>query len=119
MNEHTMTEHEIQLVIKYFSDKESSYKLGQIFNDYYDNNAYDKKNVPCLIHDTLTMTIVDHKGGEGEGSEYYHIFKFEEVGKEPVYVKFNGYYESFDGMSYAEDAMSIVHAKEKTITVYE
>lgn len=113
-----MNEHETQLVIQYLSDKKSSYELAKIFNNYY-NDDYDVKIIPLFIHETLTMTTIDHKGGEDGGSEYYHIFRFEEIDKEPVYVKFNGYYESFNGLSYTEDAMSIVHPKEKTITVYE
>lgn len=43
--------------------------------------------------------ILEHEaqhGGEGEGEEYWSIYSFAKDG-EKLYVKFDGYYQSYDG----------------------
>ena len=40
-------------------------------------------------------------GGEGEGEDYWSVFKFTQ-GAESVYVKFSGSYQSYSGSDYDE-----------------
>lgn len=44
---------------------------------------------------------VDSYGGEGQGDTYYNVYEFSD-GKECVFVKFNGWYQSYNGSEYQE-----------------
>ena len=57
-------------------------------------------------------------GGEDMGSEYWKVYKFTDKNTgEEVYIKFDGWYASYEGAEYTE--MSIVQPVVKTVTVYE
>lgn len=60
--------------------------------------------------------FVDHYGGEDQGSNYYTIYKFTR-GDETVFIKFYGYYASYNGTDY--EGFVFVNPKEKTVVVYE
>lgn len=64
----------------------------------------------------ITYKKEDHCGGEGQGEEYWTVYSFTKNG-ETVYIKFDGYYQSYDGSTY--DDWSFVTPVQKTITVYE
>jgi len=61
---------------------------------------------------------VDRKGGEGEGEEWYTVFYFP---KHDVYLKCDGFYESYNGTEFYNgwDDCFEVKPQEKTITVYQ
>lgn len=63
----------------------------------------------------LTFEFEDHYGGEGQGDEYWSVYKFSR-GDEVVYVKFNGWYASYNGAEFSE--WYFVEPQEKVITVY-
>ena len=58
----------------------------------------------------------DNFGGEGMGDEYWSVYSFFQ-GEEKVYVKFSGWYQSYNGAEYTD--WFFVEPKQKTITVYE
>ena len=58
----------------------------------------------------------DSYGGEGQGDEYWSVYSFSREG-ESVYVKFDGWYASYNGSEFNE--WFFVQPKEKVITVYE
>jgi hypothetical protein len=61
---------------------------------------------------------VDRKGGEGEGEEWYVVFYFP---KHNVYLKCNGYYQSYHGTEFYggwNDCFEVI-PKQVEITVYE
>lgn len=58
----------------------------------------------------------DSFGGEGMGDSYWSVYSFSQGG-EKVYVKFSGWYQSYNGADYTE--WLFVEPKQKTITVYE
>lgn len=64
----------------------------------------------------ITLDYVDGYGGEGEGDTYYKVYKFTGQGEE-VYLKFYGYYQSYDGATY--EGFKQVQPTTKTVTVYE
>jgi hypothetical protein len=64
----------------------------------------------------LTFECVADYGGEGMGDNYYSVYSFTKD-NETVYVKFQGWYESYVGAGFSE--WFFVEPKEKTITVYE
>lgn len=58
----------------------------------------------------------DNTGGEGQGDEYWSIYKFFDAEGHECFVKFDGYYASYSGSDYSD--FFFVEPKEKTITVY-
>lgn len=64
-------------------------------------------------------SCVHQEGGEGQGDFIYSVFVFTppDVLDEPIYVKFYGYYSSYNGQYY--EGYKFVTPKQKTITVYE
>lgn len=74
-----------------------------LFDGDYDNLPWDES------------ISVEHHGGEDQGSDYYTVYKFTK-GNEELYIKFYGYYSSYDGADYED--FTFVTPKQKTITVY-
>lgn len=64
----------------------------------------------------VTVEFVDHYGGEGQGDQYWTVYKFTKGGEE-LYVKFYGWYASYDGATYQD--YRFVQPKQKMVTVYE
>lgn len=63
--------------------------------------------------DDVTMEMVEHRGGEGQGDIYYTIWSFTD-GNETHYVRFNGWYASYSGSEYQD--YDFVEPYERTIT---
>lgn len=63
----------------------------------------------------LTFEFEDRYGGEGQGDEYWSVYKFSR-GDEVVYVKFDGWYASYNGSEFNE--WYFVEPQEKVITVF-
>lgn len=59
---------------------------------------------------------VDSYGGEGKGEDYWIVYKFVSVNNEVAYVKFNGYYYSYDGANY--NNWFFVEPKQVMVTRY-
>ena len=49
----------------------------------------------------ITTECVDAYGGEGKGEDYWAVYKFSK-GDEAVYVKFDGWYASYNGSEFDE-----------------
>ena len=64
------------------------------------------------------VEFVDRYGGEDCGSEYWTIYYFKD---HDVYLKVEGWYQSFRGVEYDSfgDCVIEVKPKTKTVTVYE
>lgn len=69
-----------------------------------------------LTESNISFELIKHYGGEDMGSEYYAVWKFTKEGEE-VYIKFNGYYQSYNGADY--QSFYKVEPKVKSIVVYE
>jgi hypothetical protein len=63
----------------------------------------------------ISVDRVDSYGGEGCGEEYWSVYKFSRD-KEVVYVKFEGYYMSYDGSTY--QGFIFVEPREVMVTQY-
>lgn len=61
---------------------------------------------------------VDSYGGEGEGERWWVVYHFVDHG---VYIRVDGYYQSYDGVSFYDGWSCCKEVKpvEKKITVYE
>jgi len=49
----------------------------------------------------ISVNLENHYGGEGQGENYWTVRSFER-GNEKVYVKFYGYYMSYEGATYQD-----------------
>jgi len=61
---------------------------------------------------------VDNYGGEGKGNTYYSIFYFPQ---HDVYLRIDGFYSSYEGVTYEDgwDSIRQVKPVQKTVTDYE
>lgn len=64
----------------------------------------------------IRFEFVDRYGGEDQGSDYWSVYSFSD-GMQVVFIKFDGWYASYDGSTYEE--FYEVQPVEKTITVFE
>jgi len=64
----------------------------------------------------IDTELEHHHGGEGEGENYYAVYKFTRKGEDPVYVQFQGWYRSYDGSTY--DSWFFVEPREVLVTQY-
>jgi hypothetical protein len=64
----------------------------------------------------LSFELVDRYGGEDQGSDYWSVYSFSD-GMQVVFIKFDGWYASYDGSTCEE--FYEVQAVEKTVTVFE
>jgi hypothetical protein len=64
----------------------------------------------------ISMENVDQHGGEGEGEQYWSVYKFTKE-EQDVFVKFNGWYQSYNGAEFTE--WFFVEPKNRMVTFYE
>ena len=64
----------------------------------------------------ITYNSVDSYGGEGMGEEYWSVYSFNND-DELVYVKFDGYYASYNGADFEE--FFFVKPKQVTVTQFK
>jgi hypothetical protein len=69
-----------------------------------------------LRPEKIQAVVVDSYGGEDQGSEYYHVWKFT-MDNETAFVRFDGTYASHYGTDF--DGWKFVTPREKTVIVYE
>jgi GTP cyclohydrolase III len=64
------------------------------------------------------VDVIDSYGGEGQGENWYKVYFFKDHN---VYAKLEGYYTSYDGVSFYNgwDCLFEVMPSEKTIVVYD
>jgi hypothetical protein len=69
-----------------------------------------------LLNAGIAFEEVDRYGGEDQGSDYWSVYSFTD-GMQVVFIKFQGWYASYEGSTYEE--FFEVTPVEKTITVFE
>lgn len=68
-------------------------------NGFYYDGQEDTYN--ALQEAGITTELEDSYGGEGKGDEYWSVYKFSKV-DETVYVKFDGWYASYNGAEFSK-----------------
>lgn len=85
-----------------------------------DNITWDSGEVSefrkALSDADIRFEFVDRYGGEDQGSDYWSVYSFSD-GMQVVFIKFDGWYASYEGSTY--EKFFEVKPVEKTITVYE
>lgn len=92
-------------------------KHNKNYNDNY-GTFYDAMmdgDYDLELFDNMVVESVESFGGEGEGEKYYEVYSFDN-GKEKVFIKFNGWYASYNGAEFQD--WFFVEPEEKTIIVY-
>ena len=69
-----------------------------------------------LMGKRIDFVLMDSYGGEGEGEDYWSVYKFTKDGKEYIYVKFHGWYQSYVGSEF--DEWFFVKPKQVTVTQF-
>lgn len=88
----------------------------------FDSTCYDwdyesvKDFKKQLTEAKINFKLEDRYGGEDQGTDYWSVYSFTN-GNEVVFIKFDGWYASYDGSTFEE--FYEVQAVEKTITVFE
>lgn len=93
-------------LIKWFDDENENRCTDLMYDEF------DLESLPA----GWTVEVVDSYGGEGMGDDFYNVLAFKKD-REVVYVKFQGWYSSYDGSEFQE--YYVVEPVEKMITVYE
>lgn len=103
--------------IKDILDNFDSDTITAFFNSEYPSDYYGvDEDREALDKAGIKAEHVDNHGGEGEGDDYWSVYKFTK-GDDTVFVKFQGWYASYHGSDFNE--WFFVEPKQKTITVYE
>lgn len=75
------------------------------FDEEYRKYNTDEQNqcIAAFQAQNIDFSIAASHGGEGEGEDYWSVYKFTEHDtKETVYVKFDGWYQSYNGSEFNE-----------------
>jgi hypothetical protein len=87
-------------------------------SDVYDSN-YDSDETKSFLNELsenkISFKHMDNHGGEGEGEDYWSVYKFIS-GTDEVFVKFSGWYQSYNGSEF--DEFFFVTPKEVMVTQY-
>ena len=80
--------------------------LREMFHsEISENTKWDSVDVTTfresLKKEGITLKHEDNYGGEDMGSEYWSVYSFEKSGA-IIYVKFDGYYYSYNGSTFDE-----------------
>lgn len=62
------------------------------------------------------FALFDHYGGEDQGSEYWNVYKISREGYADTYIKFDGYYDSWNGTEWHSE-FEIVTPKKRMVEV--
>jgi hypothetical protein len=121
-----MQNKDLKTLVKEFLDfpyQEDEENLPQqMFNSEYPeegskwNSDFDKEVLAKAKEFSLEVQHEEQHGGEGEGESYWSVYSFTKE-SETVYVKFDGWYQSYNGSEY--DGYYFVEPKQVMVTRYE
>lgn len=108
-------------VIEILNQQDTGDITNELFHGELDSDSrWDSEEVKDfrkqLSEAGITFKLEDRYGGEDQGSEYWSVYSFSN-GYEVVFIKFDGWYASYDGSTF--DEFFEVKAVEKTVTVFE
>lgn len=71
-----------------------------------------------LVPDFGTVSVVTQEGGEGQGDQYFVVWKLTDENGDEYYFRADGYYSSYEGVEWDGAELRQVQPRQKTITVY-
>lgn len=90
------------------STKELQEELKKIIEEAVESDEYEDLRTEGLYGDLredfflskgFFIKLMQHEGGEGQGETYFSVYSFIK-GNQIVFIKFYGYYYSYDGANY-------------------
>lgn len=106
-----------------FADADSEVTNQFFWSEARDESADDeyledesREFFQYLQNQRIKFKHEDNYGGEGMGDDYWSVYSFTD-GKETVYIKFDGWYQSYNGSEFTE--WFFVEPKQKTVTIFE
>lgn len=94
------------------SDLQSAFFHEEIDCGYSDNDELGDE----LRNASVAFECVEQHGGEGEGEDFYTVYKFTK-GDETVFVKFQGWYQSYNGSEMT--GWAFVKPKTVEVVIYD
>lgn len=96
----------------------SEYGDRWMHDDVCTSEISNNENGEALVKlGVKSIKSVDQYGGEGQGEQYYNIFKYTFEDGEETFIKFEGWYASYCGSEYQE--AYIVVPVEVMVTQYK
>lgn len=99
---------------------------SEVLSDFFLSEISDSDNKYCFGETNEFLTeiysknikhkFVDSFGGEGQGDSFWSVYSFTKD-DETVYVKFDGWYQSYNGAEY--DSWFFVKPVQVTVTQYQ
>jgi hypothetical protein len=108
---------QFQLQVKELLENAGNNVINKFFNSEMttDCGKYDSDEL-CVISGQIDFHHQSDHGGEEQGEDYWSVYKFTN-GKDTCYVKFDGWYQSYNGSEFNE--WFFVSPVEKMVTFYE
>ena len=107
--------------IKIITDEEVQELFETEFN--VDMDEYRKYDIPYSDFENENYKVeseVDEYGGEGQGEEYWLVSRVLDKRTEEVFfIRFDGYYTSWDGTDWSENYWSIVKPTEVKVVQWK
>jgi ABC-type glycerol-3-phosphate transport system substrate-binding protein len=104
------------LFVETDSDVEDAFHGGDVMDKPY---TWDEDSViefkKQLNEAKINFKLEDRYGGEDQGNDYWSVYSFTD-GMQVVFIKFDGYYASYDGSTFEE--FYEVKAVEYTSTMF-
>jgi hypothetical protein len=93
------------------------------WTDYYRSLFCDDNNTWSVCYKELLkcgfkIDLVDHYGGEGQGSEYWSVFSVEHEGQ-TKFFRIDGYYASHYGAEITGDSYDFEEVEKVPVQTYE
>ena len=111
------------LVVRFLNEVDSVVRSGYFFYGEAEGNRdttqyYDgvKEFNEILQSHGIDFEQKDQFGGEGQGEDYYSVYRFF-TKEDECYIKFSGRYQSYSGVDYSE--FFVVKPVERMVTFYE
>ena len=118
----TKFQSEVQKLLNEFSEANRqffNYEVGDSLE--VDDKWFDGDKLEALSNlrtNSLNwVQIKSHGGGEGDGEECWSVYKFYNSEDDVAYIKFDGYYQSYNGSEYQE--FYVVEPVDRMVTFYE
>lgn len=100
----------------FFVGEPPSIYKGAWWDNY--NGNFNEEGQTFWNNFPFTFALVDSYGGEGQGDQYWSVYKFTHKDtNEEILIKFDGYYQSYNGAEYM--GWSEVKPVEVTKTEYQ
>jgi hypothetical protein len=118
----TKFQSEVSKLLSQFSEANSQFFNYEVENshqttsEWFDDEVIEA--ISALRTNGLNWTQVKTYGGhEGDGEECWSVYKFYNSEDDVAYIKFDGYYQSYNGSEYQE--FYVVEPVDRMVTFYE